>query len=94
MAFNDALQVFVVLSRASTNPSVKELDEARTALSDFEELPLAASIIYERISYRKAPRTGSSIVELNPCDEKAYIEIVDLYEEVFKDEWAQIKAAS
>lgn len=73
--FNAELRASVVISRASTNPSVNEAAEARTLLADFEHLRLANAIIRDRIAYRKAARDGLSVDELKPSDPKAIEEM-------------------
>lgn len=82
-ALNPKLKAFVAVNRASTNPSVTEADEIQELLEDFEQLSLCESIIRDRIAYRKAAKSGLSVVELQPADDKATNEINALYEEVF-----------
>lgn len=84
--FNAELRASVVISRASTNPSVNEAVEARTLLADFEHLRLANAIIRDRIAYRKAARDGLSVDELKPGDPKAIEEMRALFREVFHGE--------
>lgn len=82
-ALNPNLKAFVVVNRASTNPSVTEADETQELLEDFESLCLCETVIHDRIAYRKAAKSGLSVVELQPPDEKATKEINALYEEVY-----------
>jgi chromosome partitioning protein len=84
--FNPALQASVVISRASTNPSVNEVTEARSLLTDFAHLKLAEAVIRDRIAYRKAARYGLSVDELKPIDSKAADEMQTLFREVFNGE--------
>lgn len=84
--FNPALQAAVVISRASTNPSVNEVTEARSLLTDFAHLKLADAVIRDRIAYRKAARYGLSVDELKPIDAKAADEMQTLFREVFHGE--------
>lgn len=81
--FNADLRASVIISRASTNPSVNEAAEARTLLADFEHLRLADAVIRDRIAYRKAARDGLSVDELKPSDPKAIEEMRALFQEVF-----------
>ncbi len=81
--FNPTLQAWVTISRASTNPSVSEVNEARSLLADFAHLQLADTVIRDRIAYRKAARYGLSVEELKPLDPKATEELRSLYQEVF-----------
>ena len=82
-AINEKLRAFAVLNRASTNPSVKEVEDARGALADYENLRPARAVIRDRISFRKAAREGCTVGELPDRDPKAIAEIQTLYEEVF-----------
>lgn len=84
--FNPELQAWVVISRASTNPSVNEVAEARNLLADFEHVQLSSAVIRDRIAYRKAARDGLNVEELKPTDPKAGEEIRALFQEVFHDE--------
>jgi len=83
--FNPELRGWVVISRASTNPSVNETTEARGLLTDFENLTLAEAVVRDRIAYRKAARDGLSIPELKPADPKAVDEMQTLFEEIFNE---------
>lgn len=83
--FNPELQARVVISRASTNPSVNEVAEARNLLADFEHLSLSSAVVRDRIAYRKAARDGLSVEELKPTDPKAGEEMRALFQEVFHD---------
>ena len=83
--FNPDLRAWVVISRASTNPSVNEVAEARNLLADFEHVQLSPAVIRDRIAYRKAARDGLSVEELKPADPKAGEEIQALFQEVFHD---------
>lgn len=84
--FNPELRAWVVISRASTNPSVSEVAEARSLLADFEHLSLSPAVIRDRIAYRKAARDGLSVEELKPGDSKAAEELRALFREVFDGE--------
>jgi chromosome partitioning protein len=81
--FNEKLQTFIVFNRASTNPNVRELDEAREILSDFESLKISNTVLSDRIAYRKAAKAGLSVAELDNPDSKANNEVKNLYEEIF-----------
>lgn len=83
--FNPDLLAWVVISRASTNPSVSEATEARGLLADFDHLTLAESVVRDRIAYRKAARDGLSVSELKPADPKAIVEMQALFHEVFNE---------
>ncbi|MFO7639885.1 MAG: AAA family ATPase [Candidatus Competibacteraceae bacterium] len=84
--FNPDLRATVVISRASTNPSVSEVAEARSLLADFAHLRLTPAVIRDRIAYRKAARDGLSVAEQKPTDSKAGEEMQALFQEVFDGE--------
>jgi len=84
-AYNPKLRAHVVINRASTNPSVTELRDATEVLEDYDLLRLATSVIRDRISFRKAARSGLSVQELQPSDDKAIQEILSLHKEVLHD---------
>jgi chromosome partitioning protein len=81
--FNPALQAFALLARASPNPLVAEVAEAQSLLGDYPHLQVAATVVYERIAYRRASREGRAVRELVPADPKASAEMALWYEEVF-----------
>lgn len=80
---NPKLKAFVVLNRASTNPSVKEAKEAESLLSEFENLVFSKITIQDRIVYRKTASEGLSTHEIKPVDKKAKDEINNLYNHIF-----------
>ena len=53
------------------------------ALADYEHLRPAATVIRDRISFRKTAREGSTVTELAERDVRAEGEIRAFYEEVF-----------
>jgi len=83
VSFNTSLVSILVLNRVSSNPSVKEAEEAKEVLIDFENLNLSKAVIKDRISFRKSVPNGLAIHEQNPVDTKALAELQTLYEEVF-----------
>ena len=80
---NPKLDAYVVINRASTNPSVQETQEARELMQELEYLKLSKVIIRERIAFRKAAREGLSVAEMKTSDKKAKDEILSLYEEIY-----------
>ena len=87
-ALNSSLEAFVIINRASTNPSVSETKEALTLFDDLETIKLSNVIIKERISYRKAAREGLSVNELYNSanrDAKAIDEINSFFNEINDD---------
>ncbi len=81
--YNPALDARVVLTRASTNPSVRDEDAALELMQDYPNLKLCGTIIRDRASYRRSASVGLAITEFVPADPKARAEIEALYEEVF-----------
>lgn len=86
LAFNPKMKAFVVINRASTNPSVAESQEAEELLKDFENLKFSGAILRDRIAYRKAAAIGQGVEELKPTDPKAIAEITNFYQIIFENE--------
>jgi chromosome partitioning protein len=83
-ALNPNLEAYVVLNRASSNPSVNETSDAKDLMDTFENLSLCGTTIVDRIAFRKAAQRGLSVDELPQKEGKqAADEIKKLYEEVF-----------
>jgi len=85
VSFNPELHVLLVLNRASANPSIKETNEAKSVLENFNDLNLSKTIIRDRIAFRKSVPNGMAINEQTPIDQKALKELTILYKEVFKN---------
>jgi chromosome partitioning protein len=83
--FNKDLEASIVITRAPTNVMMREVQEARDFLQDFEHYTVAQTVIYERSVWRKASRQGRSIVELDRQDYKASNELKLLGEEIFSE---------
>jgi chromosome partitioning protein len=82
--FNPALQAYAVLSMAPTNPVIREVDDARELLADFDQLRLADTVIRDRKVYRDALLAGRGVVELENSQAKAEIQL--LAQEFFETE--------
>lgn len=80
---NPTLNAYVVINRASTNPSVTDTQEACELIQGFQHLALLNSILRERVSYQRSVREGLSVVEVPQPDNKAVTEINSLVEEVY-----------
>lgn len=78
--YNPSLSVRAVLTLAPTNPSVKEVEEAKEYLKDYQDIQLLNTIIRDRKIYRDAMSLGYGVVEMN--NEKATNEIQQLWEEI------------
>jgi chromosome partitioning protein len=81
--FNPNLDAFIIINRASTNPSVQETREAQELIQELEFIKLGDVVIRERIAFRKAAREGMSVIELKGGDKKANEEIMALYKEIY-----------
>lgn len=83
-SLNDGLEGYLVLNRVSTNPVVREDRDARDFIrqENFQNLTIMNSMIRDRISFRKAARDGLSVLEFAQ-DQKAVIEMSQLYEEIY-----------
>lgn len=82
-AINKNLKIKVLLSRAPTNPSIKDIGDAKALVSEFDELTLLNTVISDRTIYRRAAAEGIGVVEYNPNNEKATAEIKSLYNEIY-----------
>ena len=80
---NRKLKVFILISRAPTNPSVKDINEAKSLVEDFQDFSLLDTIISDRVIYRRAAADGLGVIEYDPKNEKAVIEINELYSEIY-----------
>jgi len=80
---NLELKAYTVINRVSTNPSVKEAEEAMELLAEFPNLCTLKTTLKDRISFRKSVREGKSVLEFLPKDKKAITEIKALYKELF-----------
>ncbi len=83
--FNPKLEAFVVINRASPNPSVSETLEIQSMFDDFNNLKLVETVIKDRIAYRKAARAGLGVFEMNGADQKSVLEIDSLFKEIDND---------
>jgi chromosome partitioning protein len=83
---NPRLRVMIFLNQIKPNPAMKEAEQAREFFnaSEFENLTLADSVIYDRIVFSRAAREGKTVHELQ-VDPKSENELEALYKEVFND---------
>lgn len=81
-ALNPGLSASVVINRASPNPRVGEVEEARELIEEYDVLHLTDTVLRDRIAYRRAARYGLGVAELGEHDEKAAGEVKQLYEEM------------
>lgn len=89
------IPVYAALNAINTNPQITEADEMREALAEFSDcMTTLQQSIYDRIAYRRAARTGRSVVELEgrEADPKAVAEMKAIYQEMFDEEWTPAAA--
>jgi len=77
-------------------PSTKEAEEAREALTEFEDFPVLDSMLVERVTMRRAVRLGCAVVELtgknlNPA---CVQELMQVYEEIYGEPYVDKATAS
>ncbi len=82
-AMNPQLKALVVMSRASTNPSVTDTQDASELVADQQSLKLSKAIICDRTAYRRAAGAGLGVVEYTPTNSHAIQEVNGLYQEVY-----------
>ncbi len=80
-ALNPGLQSSILLSLASTNPSVIEAREAREALQDIPEFFLSGCVIRDRKIYRDAFFEGVGVIEMT--NNKGIPEVQLLAQEIY-----------
>lgn len=82
---NPKLRVMALLSKASTNPAVKEYMEAKDYLATFPNLPLMETVVKDRIGWRRCISEGRSLFEVGIPDQKAVEELFGVYRELFEN---------
>lgn len=80
---NEKIKTFVLLNQVSTNPSVKEQQDAKELLGEFGFLNLMDVALCERIAFRKAAIRGESVAECKHYDSKAIAELKLVYNEIY-----------
>ena len=83
LEINENLKAYVVINQSSPNPAVREAEEMKEFLSEFENINLMKSVICERIVFRRAALNGMAVTEYKPEDIRANEEIKALYREIF-----------
>lgn len=84
LEINENLRSYVVINQSSPNPAVREAEEMREFLTEFEHIKLLDSVICERIVFRRAALNGMAVTEYKPEDNKANEEMNALYQEIFQ----------
>lgn len=80
---NSKLDAFVIISMASTNPVLKEHEEAIELLNQLSKIFTSKIIVHERKVYRDAMADGKGVIEYDNL--KAKKEINDLTVEIFNE---------
>jgi chromosome partitioning protein len=73
---NPDLKAVAVLSMAPSNPVIREVEEARQLLADFDQLELADTVIRDRKVYRDALLAGKGAVELDNSQARAEVQLL------------------
>lgn len=73
---NPNLKASAVLSMAPTNPTIREVEDARDLFAQFDQLELADTIIRDRKVYRDALLSGHGVVELDNALARAEIQLL------------------
>jgi chromosome partitioning protein len=73
---NPELKASAVLSIAPSNPVIREVENARELLSEFDQLELADTIIRDRKVYRDALLAGKGVTELDNSQARAEIQLL------------------
>lgn len=73
---NPELKAVALLSIAPTNPVIREVEDARELLAEFDQLELADTIIRDRKIYRDALLAGKGVIELDNSQARAEIQLL------------------
>lgn len=73
---NPDMKAYAVLAMAPSNPVIREVEDAREALSEFNELQLTKTVIRDRKVYRDALLAGKGVVEMSNSQARAEIQLL------------------
>jgi chromosome partitioning protein len=73
---NPELKAVAVLSIAPSNPVIREVENARELLAEFDQLELADTVIRDRKVYRDALLAGKGVTELDNSQARAEIQLL------------------
>ncbi|HGO6081632.1 TPA: division plane positioning ATPase MipZ [Burkholderia cenocepacia] len=73
---NPELKAAAVLSMAPSNPVIREVEDARELLAEFDQLELADTVIRDRKVYRDALLGGRGVIELDNSQARAEIQLL------------------
>lgn len=83
-ALNTGLLATLVLSRAATNPAIKDGASAMEFLAEYPSLGLAPGMIRDRSSYRRTIAEGRTVLD-NASDPKATREVEELASQIWQE---------
>ena len=85
--YNEKLKAICVMNKVDTNPKIGFKNEAQAIATDLKNITFPKTYLGYRVNYRRCIAEGMSVVELKTKkDDKAVSEILNLYEEVFKND--------
>jgi chromosome partitioning protein len=73
---NPELKAVAVLSMAPSNPMIREVEDAKELLAEFDQLELADTVIRDRKIYRDALLAGKGVTELDNSQARAEIQLL------------------
>jgi chromosome partitioning protein len=73
---NPELKAAAVLSMAPSNPTIREVEDARELLAEFDQLELADTVVRDRKVYRDALLAGQGVVERDNSQARAEIQLL------------------
>ena len=85
--YNPGLKAFIVISKASPNPFLKQkVNDLKEYIQDknLENIFLLDSIIYEREAYKNAFTAGKGVLEFCTISDKAYEDFSSFFDEVVR----------
>jgi chromosome partitioning protein len=85
---NEKLRTIAFLNKVDTNPRIALVEEATNLATELKHLTFHKAItIGYRVAFRRSVADGMAVTELSKSkkDSKAIQEIINLYQEVFKD---------
>lgn len=73
---NPDLKAHAVLTMAPSNPVIREVEDAREVLAQFEQIQLADTVIRDRKVYRDALLAGQGVIERDNAQAKTEIQLL------------------
>ena len=87
-ANNENLRALCVMNKVDTNPRISLKEEAKHIATELKHIDFTGITLGYRVCYRRCIAEGLAVTELSKSkrDEKAVLEIMNLYNEVFKND--------